>query len=229
MADFVTQMLTQVGDALVSSVTKLVSDIVWIIPGLIGAFVLAVVGIFLGKYAKKAVSALVESTHVDHWLEEKNLKEAIGHRTLASIFGSFAKWYVIVIFLAQALDLIRMQVLRRFTEFLIGFVNSLIGALIILIGGLLVARYVRNVIDATEYRYKRTLAVVIEVMIVYVTAVISLNTVGVNTKILTDAFTIGFTVLVLAVAILAGAVLAFAFKKELVQAANDFKKEIQKP
>ncbi|MBS3061585.1 MAG: hypothetical protein J4215_03315 [Candidatus Diapherotrites archaeon] len=226
--DFLQEYLRQVGANLVSATTNIVSDVIRVIPGLIGAAVLLTVGVFIGKYVKKFVTGVIQSTKADDWLREKKLHDALGNRELSSIFGSFAKWYVIVIFLAQSLDLIQMRVLRSFTEFLISFINSLIAAMIILVGGLLLARYVRNVVESTEYQYKKTIAVVIEVMIIYVSAVISLQTVGINTKILTDAFIVGFSAMVFGLAILAGLVFVLAFRKDIVQLANDLRKEVGK-
>ena len=226
--DFLQDFLREVGASLVMATTSIVSDIVRVIPGLIGAAVLLTVGVFIGKYVKQLVTAAVQSTKADDWLHEHNLKEALGNHELAAIFGSFAKWYVIAIFLAQSLDLIQMRVLRSFAEFLISFVNALIAALIILVGGLLLGRYIRNVVERTEYRYKKTIGVIVEVMIVYVTAVIALQTIGVNTKILTDAFIVGFSALVFGLAILAGLIFVFAFRKDIVQLANDLRKEVGK-
>ncbi len=225
---FIENFLTEVGNSLLGATTSIVSDMVRVIPGLIGAAVLLTVGWFIGKYVKEIVKRIIEATKADDWLHEHNLKEAIGNRTLAAIFGSFAKWYVVIIFLAQSLDLIQMRVLRTFAEFLIGFVNSLIAAMVILVGGLLLARYVRNTVEATEYHYKKTIGVVLEVMVIYVAAVIALQTVGVNTRILTDAFVIAFTAVVLGLAVLAGIVFVLAFKKDIVQLAQDLKKEVSK-
>lgn len=228
MVDFISDFLREVGQSLVQATTNVVSDIIRVIPGLIGAAVLLTVGVFIGKYVKKIVESIVTGTKADEWLAEHNLKEALGHRTLASILGSFSKWYVIVIFLAQSLDLLQMRVLRTFAEFLISFVNALIAALILLIGGLLLARYIRNVVESTEYRYKKTMAVIIEVIVIYVAAVLALQTIGVNTKILTDAFLIGFSAVVIGLAIMAGLVFVLAFKKDLVVLANDLRKEVGK-
>jgi hypothetical protein len=72
------------------------------------------------------------------------------------------------------------------------------------------------------------MAVIIEVVVVYVAAVLSLQTIGVNTKILTDAFMIGFSAVVIGLAILAGLVFVMAFKKDIVQMANDLRKEVGK-
>ncbi len=226
--EFIAEFLTAVGNSLVSAAKYIVNDFIRVIPGLIGAAVLLSVGIFIGKYVKQAVEHLLMSTQIDEWLHEKKLKEAIGNHHLASILGSFAKWYVIIVFLAQSLALIQMRVLHTFAEFLVGFVNSLLAALIILIGTLLVARYMRNVIEATDYRYKRTIAIIVEVLVMYAGVVMSLRTVGVDTRILSDAFIVGFTVLVVAVAIMAGIVFALAFKKDIIQLAGDLKKEIGK-
>ncbi len=223
MANLITDLTT----GLTSAVLNVWYDFLRIVPGLLGALVLIIVGIAVGLVLKRIVMRILDETKIDHWLAAHNLKAAIGHHSLARLVGSLVKWYVIAIFLAQAVDLIQMRVLKQYTGFLISFINSAIAALIVLLLGLLLARYIRNLIEQTEYHYKRTLAILAEVFIIYVGVVIALQTVGFNTTILIDAFRIGFTVLVWTVAIVAGLLFALAFRKDIAQFVDDMRKEMK--
>lgn len=224
MADIITELSL----ALVQSFRNLGFEAVRVIPGLLGALILLIVGIALGIVLKRIVTEAIRHTKIDEWLHERKLKAAIGDREVAGLVGSFTKWYVIAIFLTQAVELIQMQFLRQFTSFVIELINKGIAGLVLLILGLLLARYVRHVVEATEYRYKKTLAVLAEFLVAYVSVVIALQTVGVNTAILIDAFRIGFTVLAFAIAVIAGVFLALAFRKELAGVISDIRKEFGK-
>lgn len=224
MADIVTELAT----ALVASFRNLATEAVRVLPGLFGALIILIVGIALGVVLKRIVIHALKQTKLDHWLQEKKLSAAIGNREVSGLVGSFTKWYVIALFLTQAVELIQMRFLKQFSQFIIELINRGIAALALLLLGLLLARYIRHVVEATEYHYKKTIASLVEVLIVYVSVVIALQTIGINTTILIDAFRIGFTVLVLAIAILAGFLFALAFRKDIVGVVNDLKKEIGK-
>lgn len=224
MADIVTELAT----ALVLSFRNLAMEAVRVLPGLVGALIILIVGIALGVVLKRIIIHALKQTKVDQWLQEKKLSAAIGNREISSLIGSFTKWYVIAIFLTQAVDLIQMRFLKQFSQFLIELINRGIAALALLVLGLLLARYVRHVVEATEYHYKKTIAALFELIIVYVSIVIALQTVGINTTILLDAFRIAFTVFALAVAIIVGVMFALAFKKDILNAINDMKKELAK-
>ena len=73
--DFLQEYLRQVGANLVSATTNIVSDVIRVIPGLIGAAVLLTVGVFIGKYVKKFVTCVIQSTKADDWLREKKLQK----------------------------------------------------------------------------------------------------------------------------------------------------------
>ncbi len=224
MADIVTELAT----ALVVSFRNLATEAVRVLPGLFGALIILIVGIALGVVLKRIVVHALKQTKLDQWLQEKKLSQAIGNREISSLVGSFTKWYVIALFLTQAVELIQMRFLKQFSQFVIELVNRGIAALVLLILGLLLARYVRHVVEATEYHYKKSIAVLIEVLVVYVSVVIALQTIGINTTILIDAFRIGFTVLVLAIAILAGLLFALAFRKDITGFVSEIKKEMSK-
>ncbi|MBU0636094.1 hypothetical protein KKE06_03645 [Candidatus Micrarchaeota archaeon] len=224
MADIISELALGLSD----SFRNLGLETVRVLPGLIGALIVIIVGIALGLILKRLVVHIVRGTKLDNWLKEQKLHAAIGHRKIGDLLGSFTKWYVIALFLAQAVELINMMFLRNFMYFIIDLINKGIAGVLLLVVGLLVARYVRHVIEATQYHYNKTIAVIAEVLIVYASIVMALQTIGINATILIDAFRIGFTVLVFAIAIIAGIIFALAFKKDIVNAVSDIKKEFNK-
>lgn len=223
-----TNILNELSLALVDSFRNLGTETARVLPGLLGALILLIVGIALGIILKRIITRVLEETKVDQWLQERQLHGAIGHHKIASLVGSFTKWYVIALFLTQGVELIQMRFLRQFAQFIIDLINKGIAGVILLVVGLLLARYVRHVIESTEYQYKKTIAGLTEFLIVYVTVVMALQTLGLNAQILVEAFQIGFTVLVIALAILAGVILALAFKKDIINSVNELRKEVGK-
>lgn len=221
-------LLTETGMGLYGAVLNIWYETVRVIPGLLGALVIILVGIIIGRIAKELIVRILQHAKVDKWIEDHKLKAAIGNLHVSVITGSFVKWYIIALFLAQAVDLINMRVLKTFTEMLVYYIPLVLGGLVIFIGGLLVARFVRNVIETTQHQFKKTAAVIAEIILVYMAAVMALTTIGFDVTILVDAFKIAFTALVLSLSIVLGIAFGLAFFKDAKQIVIDLKKEIEK-
>ncbi len=221
-------LLTGTGNALVNAAMKIWDETVRVIPGIVGALIIILVGVIIGRIVKEIVVRVLQGAKLDEWVEEHKLKAAIGNMHLSVIIGSFIKWYVIVLFLAQAVDLINMKVLKGFAEMLVYYIPLVLGALVIFIGGLLIARFARNMIEALQHRYKKTVAVIVEVVIIYIAAIMALRTVGINVSVLEDVFKIAFTAVVLGAAIIFGIAFGLAFLKDAKQIVAEIKRETEK-
>lgn len=220
-------LVADTGLALLNALNSIWTETLRVIPGLVGALIVILVGVIIGKILKEIVVRVLKASKVDDWIEEHKLKAAIGHLQISNIAGSFIKWYVIALFLAQALALINMQVLKDFTQLLVIYIPKVLGGLVIFIGALLVARFIRNMIEATQHQFKKTVAIIVEVIIIYMGAVIALQTMDVPVMILIDAFNTAFTALVAALAITIGIAFGLSFYKDAKQIVADLRKEMK--
>ncbi|MEK6973105.1 MAG: hypothetical protein AABW72_03635 [archaeon] len=218
-------LLQGLGDTLWLSLKKLGQSFVELVPNLVGAIIIVLIGWIIGKVIKKIIVTLIQQTKIDEWVEEQNLTAAIGGQKISNIVGSFLKWYIIAIFLIQAVTAFQLTVLQEFLTVLAYYIPQIIVALLILVIGLLIGRYVRNIVDATTYFHKRTIGIIAEVIIIYVAIVLGLDTIqGVDVTILLDAFRISLLAFTLTIAIIVGITLGFAFKDD----AKDLISEIRK-
>ncbi|MEM0360811.1 MAG: hypothetical protein QXK06_05765 [Candidatus Diapherotrites archaeon] len=192
---------------------------------LVGILILLAIGYVIGVILKKIVVRVVESFRFDEWLEEQNLSSAIGGKTIASVIGSIVKWSIIALFLAQGVELFKLTVFQSTLERLVlVFIPSLIVAFVIAIAGLIIGRYARNIVEASLTRFKKIVGFAVELMIIYMAAVIALQQLGLQTQILLDAFRIGFGGFMLTIAIAVGV----SFGLAGVEDAKKLIKEIQK-
>lgn len=192
---------------------------------LIGILVLLVLGYIVGMIFKKIVVKLVESLRLDEWLEEQNLSEAIGGKAISSVIGSLVKWSIIALFLAQGVELFKLTAFQKTLETLVlVFVPNLLLAVVISIVGLIIGRYVRNLIEVSMTRFRKIIGFGIELLIIYMAGVIALQQLGIPTQILIEAFRIGFGGFVLVIVIAVG--LAFGFAS--VDDAKKILKELKK-
>ena len=220
MADFISEALTASYNALISLNNSLVS----ILPSVFAGIILLIIGYALGWIAKKIIIFILESGHFDDFLSQQRLTEKIWNKSITQLTGSIVKWYVFFIFLKQAAELINLITLTEVLGFWINFALLLIGAFVVVIAGIVIARYVRNIVEMTRSPLRKTIGLIVELSIVYVAIVMGVRLIGLPTGILEAAFLIAFGGFVLASSIVIGLSFGFALKDE----AKGIVKEIKK-
>jgi hypothetical protein len=175
LAKFI-ESLTTVGNDIVTRFAQ-------VVPDLILAIILVLIGLLIARIVKQVVIKILQSTKVDQWIDEQNLTAAIGGKEISAIVGSLTKWYVIGLFLAQAAGLLKLATFERYLTTL--FIETqgggtpvffaLLGAVVVMLVGLLIARYARNIIEATTFKLKRVAGILAEAIIIVFAGIISLN------------------------------------------------------
>lgn len=204
---------------------KLAQSFIETLPILVGAIIIILFGYLVGKLVEHIIIKLMKKTSIDEWVDEQNLTGAVGGKKISSIIGAFAKWYIIAIFLAQAVNSFNLKVLENFLSTIAFYIPQILLALVIVISGLLIGRYVKNAVEATTYNYRKTFGFALEILIVYMAMVMGLDTIeGISVTILLDAFRIAFTAAALTIAIIVGISFGFAFKDDAKKALKEMKK-----
>lgn len=226
MADIISSTLAQIQKGLITELTTLIPQAIMFLWNLVIAIIILAVGWLIGNIAKQIVIKALQMANLDKWATEHKLHTAVGGMKLSHLAGAFVKWYIILIFLVQALAFIGLTRIETFGWDLAKIIPLwLISALIVIVG-LLVARFIRNKIEMVQHRFKKTVAVGAEIIIVYIAIVTALDTIGIATTILVNAFTIAFTAFVLVLAIILGVSFGLAFKKDAKALVNELKREI---
>jgi len=219
---------------LATQFTEFFPDFVW-------AIVLIVLGFLIGIAAKRIVMAVLKSTKVDSWIDEQNLTAAIGGKEVSALAGSLTKWYIIGIFLAQAVGLLHLETFKSFLETL--FVQgqngnmpvffAILAAFIVIVVGLLIARYIRNWIEASTYKMKKMLGLAVEVIVLIFAGIMSLTLIFGSevTGIIIDLLQIFVTPFIwsfaVVLAIVVGISLLINSKDELQKISQELRKAVK--
>jgi len=206
---------------------NLAIDLPIVILGLLVALFFIIIGYLLGAFAKSILIKILQFGKLDEWAKEHNLRDAVGGIHLTVLAGSFLKWYIILLFLQQAVDSVQLNSIKIFLEALVFFIPVLLFALAVFVLGLLLAKYVKNKIELTKHAHKKTIAMLAELIIIYLALLLALDKIGLNVDILKQAFLIAFGAFVVVLALVFGVSLGLAFKKEAKDLVNTFKKEIK--
>lgn len=221
MADIISQTV----EAIYSAFSQLGSALVVSLPGLVAAVIIIVIGWVVAVICKKIVIAFLQKARVDGWMEEQNLVNAIGNKEISVIAGSVVKWYVIIVFLAQSVELIQLKVLKDLAMAVVFWFPSLILAGIIMLTGLILGRYARNAVEATKHAFRHSAGLVLEIVIIYVSLVMAVQTIKLDATILIVAFALAVGGFVIAIGVAAGISFGFALRDEAKTAVKGLRKK----
>ncbi len=210
MVDFVSDPI----GAVFGAFGQLSSAFIGQLPLIFAAIILIVAGFIIGWLAKLFVVRLLRSFHLDDWIVENKLSNSIGNKKITEISGSVLKWYVFFVFLKQAVSLVSLSTISEVLGFWINFGLTVIAAVVVIIAGLIIARYVRNAIELTTHSFRKIAGLIVEVAIVYVAVVMGIKMIGLPTEMLEWAFLIAFAGFILALALIVGLSFGLAMQGE---------------
>lgn len=138
------------GEAITNSLIDLWMRFIGFLPALIGALLVFFLGLIaaiaLGKAAERIISAL----KVDQILERMKVGEKFkitGLKiSISRFFGELVKWFLILVFLMAATDILELSQVTSFLNSIILYIPNLVVATIILAIAFLLGNFVYNVV-----------------------------------------------------------------------------------
>ncbi|MEK6812740.1 MAG: hypothetical protein AABX86_01340 [Nanoarchaeota archaeon] len=208
-------LLSDTAVAIVSPLQQIWVKIVDIIPSLIAAIVVLIVGAFVGVILGHAAKVLLEKLKIHEYMRKAKLSKAVGHVHIPNIVSEIVKWYIFVLFLAPAVSLVNLgalsEVLMRFALWL----PRLIGGVLIFLFGLAGIHYLYATINEhTSLKGVRTANKVLSWILGIVVAIVSLRQIGIEVGFLENTFLIIVGAFALGISLALGIGLGLGLKKE---------------
>lgn len=129
------------------------NGILELMPNLIGALTVLIIGWVLASAVGKIVQRAVEFTKVDELLDkslfDKNLTEAGIDFNLAKLIGWLFKWFIIVAVLIAVAEILGLEQITTFLETIALYIPNIIIAIVILLVGLVLGNFVDKVVRKT--------------------------------------------------------------------------------
>lgn len=180
----VVEMLRQIG-------LELWDKIIVAVPGLIAAIIVLLVGYILGRILGYVAKKIIEHAKVMEFLKQKvSIQKVLGNMDVPHVAEAMVKWYVFVLFLPAAAELVKIMSLSNFLYALALWVPNLIAAIVIAFAGLIIGLYVAEIIRKTKAHGAEAVAQVANGLIVLLTLITALDQVGVKTDIIKQSFAI---------------------------------------
>ncbi len=113
-----------------------------IFPGLVAALIILVIGYLVGFVLGHAVRIVLQKVGVDKYIAKAKLGKTLGQMHISSLIGEITKWYIFVIFLQSAVDVLNLGTLSVILNQFALWLPDVIAAVLVVIFGLLFAQYV---------------------------------------------------------------------------------------
>ena len=180
------------------------------------ALIILLVGYAVGRIIEKLVYILLRKfLNLEGWLKKKKLTGAIYKIEISRLISLMAKWYVYILFLAQAILFINLPILTSFFSMLIEYLPRIFASIIVFILGLLLGEIIKQEIMKSNYAYRKEFGSIAKYLIAYLTLVITLQNIGFDVSILIELLKIAFAGFVITLSLIIGIGVGFAYKREI--------------
>ncbi|MDP3784543.1 MAG: hypothetical protein Q8R12_00470 [bacterium] len=148
-------MLVQTwGDVLVLSFQQLWSGVVVLVPKLIIALVVFIIGWIIAMALGKVVEQIIRALKVDTALKSLGMEEPVSRAGMkldsGAFIGGLVRWFFILVFVLAAFDVLGLS---QVTEFLrsvvLAYIPQVIVAALILVAAALLAETVNNIVQGS--------------------------------------------------------------------------------
>lgn len=185
-------------EALTSTFGQLYDQMMAWVPNAIVAVIVLLVGYFVARLAAKLVTTLGEKLNLQYAAERGGLVESLKQigikRSVPAIFGTVVFWTLIVLFMMSAASALQFEEVSKAMSAVFVYMPNVLGALVILVVGLLAASFLRGVVAASADRvgvsYARGLANITYYAVVLVTLLAAFERISLQFALLNQAILI---------------------------------------
>lgn len=218
-------IISETGIALADPLINLWNSLVGILPGLIAAIVILIIGYLISWAVGFLVKKFLEKTAVMETLVEKaSIKTWFKNVNFPAFFGFIIRWAVFVFFLPPAAELVRATSLATFLQVLALWIPNLIVAIIIALIGLIATEYLAHKIAVTTGA--KTVAEVTKIVLIIMIAIVVLNQVGIQISVAENSFLIVLGGIMLGLGLALGIGFGLALKDDAKIVIRQVKKRI---
>ena len=197
------------------------------VPGVIAAILVLVVGYIVAWIVSRLVGGVLDKVRFDRWvLHKTNFSSVVGEFRLSHFLEVITKWYVFILFLPAAANVINLGAVQNFLLDVARWIPQVILAVVIGLLGLMAADYVGARIVETRAKGARAAALAAQIAIWVFTAVIVLDQVGVKIDFATNSLLIIIAGIMFGLALMFGIGFGFALKDDAKKMIGEFKRKL---
>ena len=177
---------------------QLLGSILVKLPSILAALLLLLIGMVVGRVVRAGVEKLFRVTKLDDYTEMIKVNELTTRlgfgKSPSYVIGFLVYWLIILLFLVSAANAVQLTVVSELLERFVLFVPKLIGAVLVVAGGLLLGHFfseiVLNAATANKLDGALALSKLVRVTIVVFTGIMALEQIDIDTTIITSSIQI---------------------------------------
>ncbi|MBS3156119.1 hypothetical protein J4413_02700 [Candidatus Woesearchaeota archaeon] len=220
--------ITATGQLILNPFVQLANSFIEILPGLIVAIILIIIGWFVALGIGKLVQYVLERAGLDKMMSGSKFSGSVGHTSLSDVFGEITKWFVFLVFLPQALITLRLGVLSDLiVRFVIWLPNLLVGAIVVIFGVALSHFVGMKIEEHTSMKGVRLLSKIVKASLVIVVTIVALDQIGVDVSLVKNLILIVVATFSVAFAIAFGIGVSKGFQKESNSIVKSIKEALE--
>ena len=141
------------GQALSFSLIDLWERFINFMPTLIGALLVFFLGMIIASVIGKVIERIIRAMHVDHAIERLSIGEKLKEHgidmTLSVFIGKLVQWFIILVFLMAATDILGLSQVTSFLNNTILYLPNVVVATIILSIAFLLGSFVYTIVRSS--------------------------------------------------------------------------------
>jgi hypothetical protein len=190
------------------------------------AIVIVVVGWLIGSIVSEILRRILNKVKLNEFLKSHKVHGALGSTKIENVLVQLAKYYIIILFLADALRIVQLGTIGQLMNDIVGFAPVLFGGILVVVVAALLGELAKEKILEVSAKSSLTKlsAKLAKVVIIYVGFVVAMGTMGFDVLILQQAFSILLQGLVYGIALAIGISFGFGGQDE----AKDVLKKTRK-
>jgi hypothetical protein len=166
------------------------SQLVTLVPAIVGAIIVLVVGWAAGRLIGKGIATVLDKAGVDDALRKTAIGKAL-EKTKVRIVGFFdliIRWFIYLIAILAAVDILHISILSTYLSQVVQYLPLFIAGIFILILGFMAADFaadaLREVAKEGQMEFASVFANVLRFVLYFVVLVVGLSTMKVDVNIL---------------------------------------------
>ncbi|MBD0832709.1 mechanosensitive ion channel family protein [Aestuariibaculum sediminum] len=204
--------LMEWNDNVMHSLSTMTNEVAQVIPNLLGALAVLIIGWFLVKIIVAVVRKALKLAKADKLDEKLNEIQFLGGDNLkinsVDVITKFVKWAMYLIIIIVVTDILNLTIVSEEIRNFLRYLPQLFSAIIIFTIGLLLANFVKKAIqsffDSVDLSGAKFISQIVFLLLLVFISITALNQAGVDTDIITSNITLVLGAFLLAFAIAFG-------------------------
>jgi len=183
---------------LLDPLTNFWSQLILIVPNLLGAVLLVVVGYFIAKFSSFLVKKIVEKLAINRLADKSGVSEFLKNidkeLTLSIILAKLLYFVILLSFIMSAAEILKMSILADAFQSILLYLPHIFGSIFVLMFGFFIANHAKHFVQKSassmNIEFSDALGKVVYLGIAIITLSLAINQLAIETELLNQAISI---------------------------------------